>query len=306
MSCHHLDCSQHNGVGIEAYDNNIQPTWCGGCGNYGIWAALKRALVELELKPHQVLLCFDIGCNGNMSDKIRGYRVHSLHGRVLPLAAAAKLANPKVKVIAMAGDGATYSEGIGHFINTVRNNYPITFLVHNNGNYGLTTGQASATTQQGAPRTANPDGPTASTLNPIDLAASLEPAFIARGFSGEIKHLTEVIKQAILQQEHGLGYVDILQACPTYNHETTHNWYYERIKDIGEFPDYDVNSLDHLKRVSDIYHNEKIAIGVLYRNPKLINYLQRIEYRQQAPWQSSTLVEEVRKHDVTELLKRFQ
>lgn len=307
MSCHHGgSCNQHEGVGIQSYYSEVQPTWCGGCGNYGIWAALKRALVELGLKPHEVLLAFDIGCNGNMSDKIRGYRIHGLHGRVLPLAAAAKIANPRVKVIAMAGDGATYSEGINHFVNSIRNNYPMTFIVHNNGNYGLTTGQASATTPQDAPRTGNIDGPTASTLNPIDLALSLEPSFIARSFSGEIKHMTAIIKEAILHQDKGFSFVDMLQACPTYNHETTHGWYYDRIKDISEYKNYDNTDKNQVRQVSDIYNNEKIAVGVLYKNDKLPSYLNRLEYRNKGIWKNSIPSEEVKKYDVSQLLNKYQ
>lgn len=307
MSCHHGEsCHSHPGVSIENYNSEIQPTWCGGCGNYGIWAALKRALVELGLKPHEVLLAFDIGCNGNMSDKIRGYRIHSLHGRVLPLAAAAKIANPRVKVIAMAGDGATYSEGINHFVNTIRNNYPITFIVHNNGNYGLTTGQASATTPQGAKRTANIDGPTASTLNPIDLALSLEPSFIARSFSGEIKHMTEVIKAGILHQDKGFAFIDMLQACPTYNYETTHNWYYERIKNINEYQNYDRSDINQARQVSDIFKNKEIAVGVLYENKKALSYLQRLEYRTKGAWAKTTTVEEVQKYDVSKYLEAYR
>ncbi len=305
MSC----CGTHLETGevkYSDYSSEVQPTWCGGCGNFGIWAALKRALVELKLAPHDVLLCFDVGCNGNMNDKIGGYRLHSLHGRVLPLAAAAKLANPKLKVIAMAGDGATYSEGINHFVNSVRNNFPITFFVHDNGNYGLTTGQASATTPQGAPRTANPAGPTASTLNPLDLAFALQPSFVARGFSGNIKEMVEIMKEAITWQEKGFGFVDLLQACPTYNKETTHMWYQARVRNIKDInPAHDTADLNAARMAGQDLQTE-ISTGILYKNEQTLSYSARLTHRTESTvWQNSRLIDEVKKYDVSKYLQKF-
>ncbi|MFS8130568.1 MAG: thiamine pyrophosphate-dependent enzyme [Candidatus Dojkabacteria bacterium] len=288
-------------VKVSDYTSSNQPNWCGGCGDYAIWSAIKRALVELNISNHEVLLCFDIGCNGNMSDKIKGYRIHSLHGRVLPLAAGAKLANPNVKVIAFAGDGATYSEGLNHFVNSVKSNYPITFLVHDNGNYGLTTGQASATTPEHAPRTASPDGPTSSRLNPIELALTCSPGFVARGFSGNIRQLVEIFKEAIMYQDKGFAYVDILQSCPTYNKETTHDWYLQRVFDIKDNKNYDLHDLKQAKEIGTDMEN-KIATGVLYKNEAIPSYLNRLEYRKDY---KTTLVEEVTKHSTLELQKLY-
>lgn len=308
MSCKTSAEFEGGKVKISDYDSEVQPTWCSGCGNFAIWAAFKRALVELQLAPQDVLLCFDIGCNGNMSDKIRGYRLHSLHGRVLPLAAATKIANPKLKVIAFAGDGATYSEGINHFVNSVRNNFPITFFVHDNGNYGLTTGQASATTPQCAPRTANPDGPTATTLNPLDLAFALNPSFVARGFSGDIPHLTEVMKAAIEFQDKGFAYVDILQSCPTYNKETDHFWFQKRVRTLeGKPGDAFTSDLEAARKISAITDQE-IHSGILYQNTSNPTYLQRLEYRSQtgSAWAGTSPVEEVAKQDISGLLGKFR
>jgi 2-oxoglutarate ferredoxin oxidoreductase subunit beta len=296
MSCN--DCNTNynyetGDVKVSDFKSEVQPTWCSGCGDYAIWAAIKRAMVELNIPSHEVLFCFDIGCNGNMSDKIKGYRVHSLHGRVLPLAAGAKLANPNVKVIAFAGDGATYSEGINHFINTVRNNYPITLLVHNNGNYGLTTGQASATTKQGAKRNASPYGPAADTLNPVHLALSLGAPFVARGFSGNIKQMVEIFKEAILFQDKGLSYVDILQTCPTYNKEMDNKWYFDRVHDFN-------NTTESLEAALEVSKDQdtNIATGVLYRNDDSINFFDRAHYDA-----GMVLTEQVQKFNVDGFVK---
>jgi 2-oxoglutarate ferredoxin oxidoreductase subunit beta len=242
-----------------------------------------------------------------MSDKIDGYRLHSLHGRVLPLAEGAKLANRDITVIAMAGDGATYSEGINHFINSIRNNFSLTFFVHDNGNYGLTTGQASATTPQGAERTANPYGPTASTLSPIRLAMSLDPSFVAQGFSGEIKELTEIMKQAINHQREGKGFAftNILQACPTYNSETTHDWYIKRKKHISEIKDFDNTSPESvLKHATDI--QEQVVTGLLYHNPEKPDYTARYNRQDRQGELSSQLWEEVGRRDISPELDTFR
>ena len=145
----------------------------------------------------------------------RGYRFHGLHGRVIPFAAGAKLANMKLPVIAFGGDGATFSEGIGHLVHGLRSNYPITFVLHNNANYGLTTGQASSLTWQGQPMNTSPNGIPERTLASMDFIFSLQPTFVARGFSGDIKLMTRVLKAAI--QHRGFAFVHILPACLTYS-----------------------------------------------------------------------------------------
>jgi len=305
MSCNLHTTYTGQDVKVTDYDNSVQPNWCSGCGNFGIWTAVKRALTELQISPDEVLLCFDIGCNGNMSDKILGYRAHTLHGRVLPFAAAAKLANPKVKVIAFAGDGATYSEGIGHFINTLRNNYPITFIVHDNNTYGLTTGQVSATTPQCAPRTANPDGPTASTLNPLELALTLKPSFVAQGFSGEIPHLVGVLKEAIVAQDKGLSLVNVLQACPTYNKEHTHSWYQERVVDVDQKQGYSPADYNSALALAKEMNENALPIGKIYQAENQPSYLDRLEYRNEGIWKDSTPLQETIPQNVDALCEKF-
>lgn len=250
-------------------------TWCDGCGDYGIWTATKRALVELGLHPWQVLLCYDVGCHGNGSDKVQGYRFHGLHGRVIPFAAGAKLSNMRVPVMAFGGDGASFSEGIGHLMHGVRSNYPITFVLHNNANYGLTTGQASSLTWQGQKMTASPNGIPEHTLNSMDVIFSLEPTFVARAFSGNIPHLTSVLKAAIEHQKHGFAFVDVLQACPTYNHFATHEYLLERC--------YDANAEGHNPhcnmadaRALALDTSKRIATGILYQREDMPSFYDQL------------------------------
>ena len=284
--------TQDNYKSMAKYSSPNPCTWCDGCGDYGIWTAVKRACAELELDPSEVLMCFDIGCHGNMSDKVGGcYRFHGLHGRVLPFAAGAKSANPKVNTIAFAGDGAPFSEGMNHLVHSVRSNYPIVCLLHNNENYGLTTGQASAVTRQDTPMNSSPNGIPEATLSPMDLVFSLSPTFVARGTSCDIKQLTEIIKEGI--QHDGFAYIDVLQSCPTYNKFMTAEFLREHCYAVGS--DYDASDFENARRTA-IDTSEKIATGVLYhaKDPRP-SFVGRLKSRD---GKKSSLVEEVEKGDV--------
>jgi 2-oxoglutarate ferredoxin oxidoreductase subunit beta len=294
MSCTNCKVKFH-----DYYSENLY-TWCTNCGNYGIAAAEKRALSELEIEPKNAMLCFDIGCNGNGADKIGGYRFHGLHGRIIPFAAGVALANHNLTVVASAGDGATLSEGINHLIHAVRNNYNITFLLHNNSNYGLTKGQASTTTPQNIPMDISPDGVTASTLHVLELIFSLQPSFVARGFSGDVNQLTGIIKAGI--QHKGFSFIEILQACPTYNEATPHEWYMERVYDVADVKDYDKTDLRHARHIArDL--TEHIATGILFEAPDRPIFDARQANRKNI---TTNLVEEVQKRDVGELLVGYR
>lgn len=283
------------------YYTATECTWCDGCGDYGIWTAIRMACVELGYLPHDVLLAFDIGCHGNMSDKIGGcYRVHGLHGRILPFAAGAKLANPRVHVLAAGGDGATFSEGVNHLVHAIRSNYPIVFVLHNNGNYGLTIGQASAVTPQGMVMHSSPNGIPEATLNAMDLVFSLEPTFVARSVSYDVKHMTALIKEGF--RHNGFAYIDVLQACPTFNKQMTNTWLRERVYKVEETPGYDVHDFAKARKVA-VDTAEKIGIGLLYRakDPRP-HFLDRLVSRK---GKTTTLVEEVGKQDIQELMREF-
>lgn len=287
-------------MNCSCYNSQNLYTWCTQCGNYGIHGALKRALVAEHVAPRDALLCFDIGCHGNGSDKIDGYRLHGLHGRVIPIAAGAALANKRMKVLAFAGDGATLSEGVNHFVHAIRCNYPITFVIHNNSNYALTKGQASSTTPQGVPMSVSPDGLSGATLNIMELVLGLHPSFAARGFSGNIHQLTELFRAGI--QHKGLAVIEILQSCPTYNVAMTHEWYMERVYDVNTEGDYDTGDLQNALKISaDL--SERIATGILYKNPEIPTFYEMLENRK---GMTTELVDEVKSGDIEELVAEFR
>lgn len=271
-------------------------TWCDGCGDYGIWTATKRALVESGIPPHGVLLCYDVGCHGNTSDKLMGYRFHGLHGRVIPFAAGAKLANPSLPVMAFGGDGASFSEGVGHLVHAIRSNYPIVFVLHNNANYGLTLGQASSLTWQGQKMNSSPNGIPEHTLPSMDFVFSLEPTFVARGFSGDIPQMTEILKAAIRHQ--GFAFVDFLQACPTWNKFATHDYLLNRCTPVR---DHDVTDFAKARALA-VDTRDTIATGVLFQREDVPSFYERLEPRK---GKTTTPVEEVAVRDVSDLMAKF-
>lgn len=290
-----MNCSlQH-----KDYDSENLFTWCTNCGNYGINGALKEALVEECIKPSEVVLVFDIGCNGNGSDKLNGYTVHGLHGRAIPFACGAAIANTEIPVIASAGDGATMSEGIGHLVAAIRGNYNITFLLHNNSNYGLTTGQASATTPEGFPMNSSPDGVNSTPIHVLDFVFALKPTFVARGYSGNTKQLTSIMRDAINHK--GFSFVEILQDCPTYNKATSHEWFLERVYDVAGIMNYNRSDRARAQLIArDI--DSKIATGVLYQSDES-DFMTKLENR--VDLGESTLVNEVKQYNPDVIFSRF-
>ncbi len=273
-------------------------TWCSGCGNYGIQKALIRALTASGLSYRDTFLCYDVGCNGNESDKLGAYTIHGLHGRVLPLAAGAALANGRLKVIAQAGDGATFSEGVNHLVHAVRNNYPITFICHNNENYGLTTGQASSATRRGYAMNSSPDGVVARPMNLCEFVLSLNPTFVARSFSGDVSHMSSVIEAGL--NHDGFSFIEIMQVCPTYNKATSQQWFWERINYIEQMDDHDASDIWAARKLAaDV--DEKIALGVLYKNNEL-PFQKRLPQREA---KKTELIDEVKHVDISGLMAHF-
>jgi 2-oxoglutarate ferredoxin oxidoreductase subunit beta len=284
------------------YESSQPLTWCEGCGNFSIQKALERALVLEGFKTSDVLLCYDIGCHGNGSDKIAGMggtTFHGLHGRIISAAAGAALANPKIKVIAEGGDGGTFSEGPGHLIHAVRSNYPMLFILHNNENYGLTTGQASAMTRRGYPMNGSPDGVAQDPMNACEFVLALGPSFVARSFSGDVNHMTDILRAGL--RHNGFAFVEILQTCPTYNHATPQSWYWDKIRHLEEVKGYDPSDIESARKAArDL--DRQINLGILYQDKKSVSVLDRLPARKGL---KTSLVEEVKGYDIGKLVDQF-
>lgn len=236
-------------------------TWCPGCANFGILAALGNAFKELGLEPWQIFVSFGIGCHGQMSNYLNVYGFEGLHGRALPLAIGAKIANKKMTVLSVVGDGDQLGEGGNHFIHACRKNPDIACLIHNNQLYSLTVGQASPTSDLGSRTRTTPQGVFDQSLNPIALAIASGASFVARAFAGDIFHLTEILVKAI--QHKGFAVVDILQPCIALNPVNTFDWFRKKIYKLEESGYRPNNKAAALEKAFE--WGEKIPVGVFYQ-----------------------------------------
>ncbi len=209
-----------------------EPDWCPGCGDFGVLNAMQRAASELGLLPHQILTISGIGCSSNLPGYFNSYGMHTLHGRSLPVATGAKLANHELTVIVTGGDGDGYGIGGNHLAHTARRNIDLTYIVMNNQIYGLTTGQISPTSSLGMNTKSTPFGSLETPINPITASIMNGATFVARGYSGDIRHLTDLIKQAI--QHKGFSLLDVFSPCVTFNHDNTHPFFKDRIKKLED------------------------------------------------------------------------
>jgi 2-oxoglutarate ferredoxin oxidoreductase subunit beta len=242
---------------------NYETAWCPGCGNHSILEAIKQALVARQLKPHEVLFVSGIGQAAKAPHYLNANVFNGLHGRSLPVATGAKLTNPKLTIIVESGDGCNYGEGGNHFLAAIRRNIDITLLVHNNQVYGLTKGQASPTSPEGFVTKAQPEGVPSLPFSPTAVAVAMRAGFIARGFSGKMDHLSELIQQGIAHR--GFALIDVLQPCVSFNKVNTFSWYKERCNPLPA--GYDPTDWEAAIKVAGEW-GDKIPIGIIYRNDR--------------------------------------
>ena len=250
-------------VDRKQYQSKVSPTWCKGCGDFAILTAMQRAVAQAEIAPHELVLYTGIGCGSKHPDYMRVNGFTSIHGRPIPIAQGAHLANHGLKAVVIAGDGDTYGIGGNHLVHALRRNADITIMVQNNAIYGLTKGQYSPTSPQGFVTKTSPPpmGAIDEPVNPIALALAAEATFVGRAFAGDPKHLVEVMIAAI---EHiGTALLDILQPCVTFNPQFSYDFYRPRVYKIGE-EEYDPTDRDAAWQKAHEW-GDRIPIGVLYQ-----------------------------------------
>jgi 2-oxoglutarate ferredoxin oxidoreductase subunit beta len=252
---------------LKTYESVIDPDWCPGCGDFGVLKSLKLALIELGIHPHEVLVVSGIGCSSNLPGFIHAYGVHSLHGRSLPVATGAKLANHDLHVVVTGGDGDGYGIGMGHFIHSMRRNLDLTYIVMNNQIYGLTTGQASPTTMKEVRTLTTPRGNAELPINPIALSIASGATYVSRGFSADPNHLTELFAGAIAHR--GFALIDVFSPCVTYNKINTYPWFKQRIYKLEDEAGYDTSDATTALARSHEW-GDRIPIGVFYKDEQPI------------------------------------
>ncbi|MCD2199783.1 thiamine pyrophosphate-dependent enzyme [Halobacterium sp. KA-4] len=231
-----------------------QPTWCPGCGDFGVLKALKGAMAELGKDPEEVLLCTGIGCSGKLNSYFESYGFHTIHGRSLPVARAAKLANDGVEVVAAGGDGDGYGIGGNHFMHTARENHDMTYIVFNNEVFGLTKGQTSPTSPKGHKSKTQPHGSAKDPIRPLSMSLSAGASYVARTAAVNPNQAQEIIVEAI--EHDGFSHVDFLTQCPTWNKDAKQ---YVPYVDVQDSDDYDFDITDR-REAADLMHETEDAL----------------------------------------------
>jgi len=280
---------------LSDYKTDFHNDWCPGCGDFGIVNAIQMALAEMNIPRDKAAIFSGIGCSGKTSHFINVYGIHTLHGRVLTFAQGAKIANPDNTIIAVGGDGDGLGIGVGHFVAAGRRDVDMTYIIFDNGVYGLTKGQASPTLKLGEQTKSLPKPNTNYDVNPIGLAVASGFTFVARGYSYDVRHLKDLIKAAI--QHKGLAFLDVLQPCPTYNDINTRDWYagedlakeaQERHSRIYKLEEKRYDPVVHYSEEAEL--NEKLSqalikslewgasipIGIFYKNEIISRYAERL------------------------------
>lgn len=277
------------------FTTSYKTNWCAGCGNFSIYPATKQALVDLDIDSHNLAMIFGIGCSSNGSNFFKAYSFHGIHGRTLPVAEGVKLSNHELTVIADAGDGDAYGEGLAHLIPAARANMDITFLVHDNHLYSLTKGQMSPTSAKGTKTKSTPYGSINESFNPLATTIISGASFVAQTFSGDIPHMIATIKKAIMHK--GFAHINILQLCPTFNKINDFKWYQDRIYKLDE--NHDVTDYQNAIKVA-VNQGDKIPLGVLYQ-------VDKPSYGQQLPQISETplVKQSIDNIDISESLKAY-
>ena len=247
---------------IKDFQRTEIPNWCPGCGNFGIIAGVKKTLAELDFQPKDTVLVSGVGCFAKLPYWVKVNGFVGLHGRSLPVAQGVKLANPELNVIAFGGDGDGYGEGGNHFTHACRRNINLAYFVHNNGVFGLTTGQYSPASEKGRKSKSSPLGSTEKPVNPLALAISAGATFVARAYAGNLKEMVEIMKNAILHD--GFAFVDIIQPCVTFNPQHAFDYYNEKVYNLDDKHD-PKNKLQALEKALEWEKEEKFACGIFYQ-----------------------------------------
>jgi 2-oxoglutarate ferredoxin oxidoreductase subunit beta len=249
-----------------------EPTWCKGCGNYGILNAVKMALAEQNIAPHEIMVFTGIGCGSKFPHyaKVNGF--HSLHGRPLALATGARLVNPEIKIMVIHGDGDGYGMGLSHFCHAARRNIGLVDIVQDNRVYGLTRGQYSPTSSQGMRTPTSPEGAIERPVPPLAMAITMGATFVARGYAAELRHLVWLVREAL---DHG-GYalIDVLQPCVTFNRSSAYDFYGPRVYKLEDIQ-HDVRDKDVAWKLSTEW-GERIPIGIFYRVEDVPSYEEQV------------------------------
>lgn len=272
--------SDTNTIGLTKadYAGDSKSTLCLGCGHDQITREIIQAVFLAGVDPYNVVKTSGIGCSSKTPAYFvgNGYGINSVHGRMPSIATGANMANKNLVTIGVSGDGDTASIGIGQFMHAVRRNTNMVYIVENNGVYGLTKGQFSATSEKGS-RKKGGDTNDYSDIDLCKLAVELGCGFVARSFSGDQKQMTALIRAAINHK--GLAFIDCISPCVTFNNlpDSTKgfDWLREhnvKLHELGFVPEYDAEKIEQLPGESvtvDMPDGSMIRLSALSDDPTI-------------------------------------
>ncbi|HEX2035845.1 MAG TPA: 2-oxoacid:ferredoxin oxidoreductase subunit beta, partial [Chloroflexota bacterium] len=244
---------------IDEYKSDEKPTWCPGCGDFGVLNAVYRAMRVKHFAPHEVVAISGIGCSSRIPYFISTYGFHGIHGRTMPIATGVRVSRPDLKTLVFGGDGDAFAIGAGHFVHAMRRNLDITYVVMDNAIYGLTKGQTSPTSGAGFSTLSTPQGNPEQALNPLMLAISAGATFVARGFSAEPQKLADLIIQGI--DHKGFAFIDVYSPCPTFNKVNTFKYYKESVAWLPA----DHDPTDTIQGMHYANSQDPLYLGVFHR-----------------------------------------
>lgn len=244
---------------ISDYKGKVKPSWCPGCGNHAVLAALKKAMAALNYQTHDTAIVSGIGCSSRFPFFMSTYGFHSIHGRALPVAIGLKEAKPEINVITVGGDGDGLSIGGNHFIHAARKNPNITYIMMDNEIYALTKGQCSPTSRIGTTTKCNPYAWTADRINPVLMALSFNASYVARGYAGDIKQLEQLIKGGL--EHKGFAFIHIISPCVQYNKVSSFEKMKELIKPLPE----NHNTEDRVNAMAYAFAPDGPYTGLFYK-----------------------------------------
>ena len=279
---------------ISDYKGRVKPSWCPGCGNHAVLAALKKSMAQLNYQTHNTAIVSGIGCSSRFPFFMSTYGFHSIHGRALPVAIGLKQANPEINVIAVGGDGDGLSIGGNHFIHAGRKNPNITYIMMDNEIYALTKGQCSPTSRIGTITKCNPYAWTADRINPVLMALSFNASYVARGYSGDIKQLEEIITGGL--EHKGFSFIHIVYQCVQYNKVSSFEKIKELVRNLPE--NHDVT--DRINAMKYAFSSDGLYTGVFLKTQRPTyeeRYNEVISKAKQSAGENFTL---------NDLMKQFQ
>lgn len=242
------------------YKGKVKPSWCPACGNHSVLMSLKKAMATLDYQTHETAIVSGIGCSSRFPFFMSTYGFHTIHGRALPVAIGLKQAKPETNVIVVGGDGDGLSIGGNHFIHASRKNPNITYIMMDNEIYALTKGQCSPTSRTGTTTKCNPYAWTADRINPVLMALSFNASFVARGHSGNIKQLEELILKGL--EHKGFSFIHVISPCIQYNKVSSYEKIKEIVKDLPENHD----TTDRVNAMKYAFAPEGLYTGIFYKD----------------------------------------